>query len=122
MKKVHEIKRAQKASLLLRTISILFSKAVQDDPLLKGTMINRVELAPDKSTCYVYFYTPEGEQAFQETMLPRLILYKPSLRAAVAKEIAGRYTPEIVFKFDSTFERTMRIDTLLSELKDKGEL
>ncbi len=122
MKKVHDIKRAQKASLLLRTISTLFSKAVQDDAQLSGLMINRVELAPDKSTCYVYFYDPKGEVEFNQNFLPRLILYKPSLRAALAKEIAGRYTPELVFKFDNVFEKSMRIETLLSELKEKGEL
>ncbi len=121
MKRVHDIKRAQKASLLLRTISTLFSKAVQDDAQLNGTMINRVELAPDKSTCYVYFYTPLGEDEFSQKLLPRLILYKPSLRAALAREVRGRYTPELVFKFDQTFEKSMRIDTILSELKEKGE-
>ncbi len=122
MKKVYEIKRAQKASLLLRTISTLFSAAVRDDVSLHGVTINRVELAPDKSTCYVYFYTAEGEESFNEKLLSRLILYKPSLRAALAKEIASRYTPELVFKFDNAFEKGLRIETLISGLKDKGEL
>lgn len=122
MKKVHDIKRAQKASLLLRTISTLFAAAVRDDAQLNGVMINRVELAPDKSTCYVYFYTAEGEESFNQKLLSRLILYKPSLRAALAKEIASRYTPELVFKFDNVFEKSLRIETLLSELKEKGEL
>ncbi len=122
MKKVHDIKRAQKTSLFLRTIGILFSKTLQDDHELNGIMVNRVELSPNKSTCCVYFYAAEGEEFFRTNMLPRLILYKPSLRAALAKEIAGRYTPELVFKFDAIFEKTMRIETLLSNLKDKGDL
>lgn len=121
MKKINDIKRAQKASLLLRTICTLFSNATRDDKRLEGAMISRVELSPDKSTCYVLFYTPEGEEAFNET-LRYLILYKPSLRAAIAKQIPGRYTPELVFKFDHSFAKSERVETLLTQLKDKGEL
>ena len=122
MNKVHEIKRAQRASLLLRAISTLFSSVARDDAALNGVTINRVELSPDKSTCYVYFYTAQGEEVFKNELLSRLILYKPSLRAALAKEIAGRYTPELIFKFDNAFEKSLRIETLISGLKDKGEL
>jgi ribosome-binding factor A len=121
MKKVYEIKRAQKAAQLLRIICTLFSNASRDDDRLQGAQITRVELSPDKSRCYVFFYHPGGEEAFKET-LRYLILYKPSLRAALSKEIAGRYTPELEFAFDHSFEKAERIEALFEKLKDKGEL
>jgi len=121
MKRPNDIKRAQKASQLMRIICTLFSDATRDDVSLHGVMISRVDLSPDKSTCYVLFYTPEGEEAFK-AVLQRLILYKPSLRAAIAKQIPSRYTPELVFKFDHAFAKAERVENLLTQLKDKGEL
>ena len=121
MKRVNEIKRAQKASQLMRIICTLFSDATRDDTRLNGVMISRVELSPDKSTCYIFFYSPEGEEAFR-TVLQHIVLYKPSLRAAISKQIPSRYTPELIFKFDNAFAKAERVEALLTQLKDKGEL
>jgi len=120
-KRVSDIKRAQKTSLFLRTVSQLFMEASQDHPELQTMYVNRVELSPDKGVCYVFFYSPAGEEEF-EKKLPTMILYKPSLRAAIAKQIPGRYTPEIVFKYDVTQAHVDKIDAILQSLKEKGEL
>lgn len=116
MTKISSIKRAQKASLLLRTISALFLEAVRDNSSLAGLSITRVELSPDKGSVHVYFYTDKGSAEFKK-ILQDLKLYKPSLRASLARSIAGRYTPEITFKFDETFEKTQRIEHLLDSIK-----
>lgn len=110
------IKRAQKESQLYRTISELFMKLAQDDPRLADLTINRVSLSNDKSLCRVYFYTAQGESAFREK-LPYLILYKPSLRKALAQSINARYTPQIEFDFDSQFEKQLELEGLLEKIK-----
>jgi len=110
------IKRAQKESQLYRTISELFMKLAQDDPRLADLTINRVSLSNDKSLCRVYFYTAQGEAAFREK-LPYLILYKPSLRKALAQSINARYTPQIEFAFDAQFEKQMELEGLLEKIK-----
>jgi ribosome-binding factor A len=120
-KRVSDIKRSQKEALFLRTISNLFLQVTLDDALLRGFCINRVMLSPDNGHCYVFFATIGGVEEFNEK-LNRLKLYKPSLRAALAKEINGRYTPEITFKFDAAQEKTNRVEELLEELKRKGDL
>ena len=120
-KRVSSIKRAQKESLLFRTISKLFLQAIIDDKELQGFYVNRVTLSPDKSHCYVFFCATGGNEEFTEK-LEKLKLYKPSLRAALAKEIAGRYTPQITFKFDACQAKVQRMDELLEDLKKKGEL
>lgn len=120
-KRVSDIKRAQKESLLFRTISKLFLEMTMDEQGFAGFCVNRITLSPDKSQCYVYFSTTGGQKEFDEK-LEKLKLYKPSMRAALAKEISGRYTPQIVFKFDATQEKANRIDELLHNLKDKGDL
>lgn len=118
---VSDIKRAQRESLLLRTISELLSRTAADDQRLAGVFITKISLSNDKSSCTVYFYMPEGSAAFKEK-LDILKLYKPSLRKALASEISGRYTPEIIFRFDDKYEKTLRIEELFEKLKEDKQL
>ncbi len=113
---VSSIKKSQKESLLFRAIAQLFSQTMLDDKKLQGLFINRVKLSDDKSVCTVYFYTTGGFADFKEK-LQTLILYKPSMRHALAKTIKSRYTPELVFKFDDQFEKQQRIEGLLEKVK-----
>lgn len=117
MTKVTDIKRAQRASLLLKTISELYIEATRDDKDLAGLYISRVDLSQDKGICYVFFYTPEGVDYFK-TRLKQLTLYKPSLRAALSKKVPGRYTPDIVFRFDIQQEKVNRLDNLFEQVKN----
>ena len=71
--------------------------------------------------CSIFFYAADGKQQFQE-LLPFLILYKPSLRKALASAIPARYTPNLLFKFDAQYEKQRRIDDLLIKLKEEGQL
>jgi ribosome-binding factor A len=111
------IKRAQKESQLQQEISKLLHQLMLDDHRLQGLFVNRVKLSPDKSICTVYFYTANGQTEFEEK-LGSLILYKPSLRKAIAQIIPAKYVPEFVFKFDEQFEKQKRIDELLAKIKD----
>lgn len=112
------IKRAQKESLFLREISHLFLKASMDDKRLQGLHVNRVTLSPDKGWCSVYFYSPEGKAFFEEA-LPTLVLYKPSLRQALAQKIRGRYVPELVFKYDDQYEKQLQLEHLFEKIKEE---
>ncbi len=109
---VSEIKRAQKESVLLRLVSELFSQKSKDDAALRAFAITRTELSQKKGMCYVYFYTTEGKEAFQNA-LDTLKLYKPSLRKAIATQMQGRYVPDIIFAFDDQYEKVFRIEELL---------
>lgn len=113
---VSSIKKSQKESLLFRAIAQLFTQTMLDDKKLQGLFINRVKLSDDKSVCTVYFYTTGGLEDFREK-LQTLILYKPSMRHALAKTIKSRYTPELIFKFDDQFEKQQRIEGLLEKVK-----
>ena len=114
--RVKEIKRAQKESLLLKTISKLFWEIAVDNPALQRLMINRIKLSSDKSHVTVLFYTSDGQKEFDE-LLPTLILYKPSLRKALAQSIPSRYTPDIVFKYDEQFVKQCELEQALDKIK-----
>lgn len=117
---VSDIKRAQKESALLKIISNLFLVTIRDDSRIQDIFVNRVELSPDKGSCYVYFYSVKGEAYFKE-MLEILKLYKPSLRKAIATTMQSRYTPELIFKFDVQFEKTLKIEQLIDKVKGEDQ-
>jgi ribosome-binding factor A len=113
---IQSIKKSQKESLLYKAISNLIAATTRDDNRLGGMMVNRVKLSDDKSVCTVFFYTVGGLPEFEQK-LPFLLLYKSSLRRALAKSIASRYTPELIFKFDDQFEKQQRIENILEKIK-----
>lgn len=120
MDRVREIKRRQKASQLYKTISELFLHAAQEDTRLQDIFVNRVELSPDKSICWVLFYSAYGKEHFQD-ILPVLELYQPSLRKAIAQTIQGRYVPEIRFQFDDQLEKQLRVEKILDTLNETDD-
>ena len=118
--KVSAIKKAQKESQLLREISTLYFQASADDTRLQNVTITKVELADNKGTCKVFFYTPEGEKSFKE-LLEIIKLYKPSLRKALAASLNGRYTPDIFFVYDQQQGTQIRVETLIEKIKGEGQ-
>ena len=120
-KQQQEIKRAQKESYFYREISSLFMKIVIDDPRLSGLYINKITLSSDGGTCTVLFLANNGKAEFEEKR-PTLVLYKPSLRTALAKTSHGRYTPKLIFRYDETQEKADKINRLIDKLKDEGRL
>ncbi len=119
--RVSEIKHAQKESLLLRHLSTFFLQITLDEKELAGFAVNRVKLSPDKGMCTILLIAPGGMKEFEEKK-GLLILYKPSLRSAIAKVINGRYTPDFVFAYDEAFEKQQRVNDIIEKLKDEGKL
>jgi ribosome-binding factor A len=117
---VSSIKRSQKESLYLRTIGKLFNQVAQDDAKLRGIFISRVMLSDDKSHLTVLFHSMEGEEHFQK-VFDALVVYKPSLRKALAQEIQSRYTPDIVFKYDVMFDKIQRVESLIDQVSPRED-
>ena len=118
--RVHTIKRSQKESLFLRQISNLYLQLTQDHPQLIDLFINRVQLSDDKSKIHIFFYSINGLKRFEE-LRPTLVLYKPSMRKALAQAINARYTPDLVFRYDAQFEKQSQIEQALDKAKAEDE-
>ena len=112
------VKKAQKESLFYQELSKLFMSVAVDDEKLHGLSLTRVKLSDDGGICLAFFYCEGGLAEFEEKR-KWLVLYKPSLRKALARQIPGRYTPDLVFKFDDQFEKVQRIESLLDTIKEK---
>ncbi|MBS1986930.1 30S ribosome-binding factor RbfA [Candidatus Dependentiae bacterium] len=112
------IKRAQRESLLFKTISLYMLEIGLEDSRLQQLAVNRVQLSADKGICYIYFYALQGEPVYLE-LLPILTSYKPALRKALAKELQSRYTPELAFAYDTQLEKQVKIERLLDKVKEE---
>ena len=119
--RVRNIKHAQRESFLLREISSFFLQIAQDNPELQSLYIHHVVLAPEGSTCSVFFYTNEGKAAF-DNLIDTLILYKPSMRASLAKISSGRYVPQLIFRYAEQVEKQNKVNDLIETLKKEGRL
>jgi ribosome-binding factor A len=117
---VSSIKRSQKESLYLRTISKLFNEVAQDDAKLRGIFVSRVSLSDDKSHVTVFFHSLQGHEHFEKSF-DALVVYKPSLRKALAQEIQSRYTPDIVFRYDVMFDKVQRVEELIEQANPRDE-
>ena len=120
--KSHEIKREQKKSLFLRHISIILQSITQDDPVISKIYPTRVDFSADTGICYVYFATYDASEDSETTYreaVKKLILYKPSMRAALAKKIDGRYTPDLLFLFDTTTDKVRAINSILDKVQEQ---
>lgn len=114
--RVRDIKKAQKESQLYQILSSLLMQITIDDTTLLGMSLNRIKLSDDKGVCTLFFYIPGGTPVFEQK-LARLVLYKASLRKAIASQTSSRYTPQLVFRYDTEFEQQERIENLLEKIK-----
>lgn len=115
-----DVRRAKKAALFLKEISELFYQAAQDNADIKDLYPSRVKFSADLGICNVLFFSPHGKEYF-DRKLPLLILFKPSLRTAVAKRIPMRRVPDFSFHYDDEFEKQQKVDSLISKLKAEGK-
>jgi ribosome-binding factor A len=116
MQRTRSYKQAQKESQYLREVSELFRQAAMDHADLKDMYPNRVSLSADVGICTVYFYSPLGK-AYFESKLKSLVLFKPSLRNAIAKKISQRRVPDFRFIWDETAEKQQRIEEIFHKIK-----
>ncbi len=108
-------KKERSRSQLFREFVILFRKLALDEPVFSSIFPTKIETAPDGSVVYFYF-AGDGDQAAVEEILKTLVLYKPSIRKAIGDQIRKRYVPQIIFRYDSSFEKIQRIESLLNNI------
>ena len=115
--RVSRIKQAQKESLFFKEISDLLMRIKSDDSRLTRLVLSRVRLSPDKKNLTVFLRTDPADEEDYRQILHVLVLYKPSLRTALARRIAARQTPEILFRYDKQFEKQQRLEAKLEEAR-----
>jgi ribosome-binding factor A len=116
LRRPSSVRKEQKKAVLFKFFSSLIQQIVLDDSSLLGLFVSKVEVSADGGICYILFSTYTDKEFF-DNAFPKLILYKPSMRTALAKEFQSRYTPEIRFKYDRIKDKERVIHDLLDSVK-----
>ena len=108
------IKQERMSGQIRKILSQLILRDVAD-PRLQGITITEVELDPELLFAKIYV-NALGEEERQPEVMFALERAKGYLRREVAKRVRLRKAPELIFRWDSSLERSERINELLSTL------
>jgi len=107
--RVAEIVRERLAELMLRKIR---------DPRVVGTTLTGVDMTPDLRTAIIYFACAEGEEVNVKEGLDSA---QGFLRSQLAKELALRFMPKLVFKHDLSVSHHSEMDKLFKEIENERQ-
>jgi ribosome-binding factor A len=100
----------------------LFARGEIEDPLLAGKIITvpEVRMAPDLKLANAYVMPLGGEQAAE--IAEALNRHKKFIRGRIAPELNLKFTPDLKFFVDETFDAYGRIDALLRSERVQRDL
>lgn len=95
-------------------IDVLRESHIHDPDLAdRSITVTEVRVSPDLKNATA-FVVPLGGAA-AELVLPALKRAAPYLRGQLARHLTLRFTPNLRFEFDASFDRAGRIDALLRD-------
>lgn len=124
-----EVRKEKRKSLFLQELTPIFRELLSDPRLAKGDLdllsklyINRVDLSADGGMIYVFFATFEepGQQIFDEAFKV-LKYFKKTMRHAFAQQVPSRYTPDLLFFYDTAKEKERRIEELFDKVAQQNK-
>ena len=101
--------------LLLREVADLLVRKVKD-PRVKGATLTGVDVSNDLKHARIYFSLIGDEEAVREAHAG-LESAKGFIKREVARRMALRYTPEIVFKHDGSLGEGARMEKVLRRIR-----
>ena len=116
-----EYKRSDKIGEAIREeISSILLKEI-NDPRIQLVSITRVEVSADLQHAKIFVSIVGSDQKKHEAF-EGLKSARGYIQRKLGKRIRLRYTPEIVFKMDTSIDEGMHIYELLQEIKNEGGL
>lgn len=108
------------ANAIRREVSNIIHEELKD-PRIGFTTITKVEITPDLREARVYYSVYGDEKARKSTEIA-LRSAKGYIRGLVGYRLKLRFTPNIIFRIDKSFEYRERIDEILDRIrKEKDE-
>jgi ribosome-binding factor A len=111
----HRLERAN--SFIKEEFTLILRNAVAD-PKLQGLSITDVRLTPDRRIARVYVTSYLSQEDLEEAM-PALEKAKGFFRGHLSHLLDWRFTPEIEFHIDRSWQRGERIDDILEEIAEE---
>lgn len=112
---MHDFKRADRVSELLREeISQIITQQVKD-PLIGFVTVTNIKLTDDLKLARVYVSTL-GKKDDREKSLLGLGRATSFIRSELGHKTNLKYVPELKFYYDETFDYAQNIESLLNEI------
>lgn len=111
-------RQLQVGELIRHALAEIFSRGILADDVLtrRPLTVPEVQMSPDLKLATAFVMPlggAETQEALQE-VLAHLRQHSRFLRGELAKRVKLRFTPELRFKLDTSFETSQRIDAILS--------
>lgn len=106
------------AEVLRKELSARMSQSLELEGLL--ITISSVELPPDLRQAYIYVSTlnPDLEQ---EAALAVLNRNRKEWQSSIGRRLGLKFTPQLIFRFDTAVERGDRVMEILTQLERENE-
>ncbi len=102
------------ADAIRNELSMLLLRESQD-PRLTAVNLTKVEVSPDLKAAFIYYSCREEEM---KNVQAGLSSAKGFMRSALAKRIALRCTPKLIFKYDLSAVYQAEMDQIFREIAD----
>lgn len=112
--------RLERANSFIKEEFIIILRNAVADPQLQGVSITDVQLTPDRRIARVYVTSYLSPEDLEEAM-PALEKAKGFFRGHLSHLLDWRFTPEIEFHADRSWQRGQRIDEILEEIAKERE-
>lgn len=115
-----EQKRSSRVAEAIRNELAMLLLSKVRDPRLQGVHISRVEVPDDLSLARIYFTVLGGKKEIKEAGVG-LERAKGFMRSHIAKTLNLRFTPALVFKYDTVVEKVAELDEIFQEIANERE-
>jgi len=106
-------------SLLKEVISEVIHREVRDPRLHPLATITNVSISPDLKQARVYV-SVLGTEEQRESTLKALRTASGFIALCASQKITIRFFPMLSFRLDTTVDEQMRVDALLTKIKEKS--
>jgi ribosome-binding factor A len=99
-----------------RELSLILSKEL-NEPYFESLFltITEVKMSPDLTVAWAYVVALSGKAVDQKKLITYLNTIAFKIRSLINKKVKLRVSPEIRFKYDTTFDQVSKISKLLDE-------
>jgi ribosome-binding factor A len=91
------------------------------DPRVQRVTVTSVEMTPDLRNCKIYFTLLDPKEQFVHESLGALRKAEGFFKKIIGDALSLRYVPSLRFYYDTTFERGVRVLSLINEVMDDNE-
>ena len=110
---------ARVAERIREEVSLMLQNKVKD-PGMRVVTVTDVTVTPDLKTARIHYSVLGGDQE-RLSVRDALRRSKGFIRKELGRTLQMRYSPEVAFLYDDTFEKGARIDRLLGMIRSESD-